>query len=300
MYDLLIKKGRIVDGSGNPWYCADVGVNGGSIAAIGRIEEKADRVIDAEGLYVSPGIHRRALPRRLHRARPGQPTGFQAPAGHHDGVRGAMRRVGGPRQPRHPGPAQGLRRLRVAGGRRALLALAHLRRVPAGAREFRHSHQLRADGGARHGAHRRDGLREPPAPRRRALPDEGHRPRSDGGRGPSASRWASPMRRGTMPPTTRSSSSRRSRRSTGASSAPTCATTATASSNRSRRASRSGARRSCRSSSPISESRVRRTPARSARCWTRSRKLGKRGWKWRPTSTPSRRARPCACCCRTG
>ena len=56
MYDLLIKKGRIVDGSGNPWFCADVGVNDGSIAAIGRIEDKAERVIDAEGLYVSPGF----------------------------------------------------------------------------------------------------------------------------------------------------------------------------------------------------------------------------------------------------
>ena len=56
MYDLLIKNGRIVDGSGNPWFIADVGVKDGSITAIGKIEDKADRVIDAEGLYVSPGF----------------------------------------------------------------------------------------------------------------------------------------------------------------------------------------------------------------------------------------------------
>ena len=56
MYDLLIRNGRIVDGSGNPWFCADVGVKNASIVAIGRIEEPAERVVDAEGLYVSPGF----------------------------------------------------------------------------------------------------------------------------------------------------------------------------------------------------------------------------------------------------
>ncbi len=56
MYDLLIRNGRIVDGSGNPWFRADVGVRDGSIAAIGRIEEPAERVVDADGLYVSPGF----------------------------------------------------------------------------------------------------------------------------------------------------------------------------------------------------------------------------------------------------
>ena len=56
MYDLVIRNGRIVDGTGNPWYRGDIGINEGSIAAIGAIFGKAEHVIDAEGLYVSPGF----------------------------------------------------------------------------------------------------------------------------------------------------------------------------------------------------------------------------------------------------
>ena len=55
-YDLLIKNGTVVDGSGNPGYRADVGVSGGKIAAIGRINERAKQIIDAEGHIVSPGF----------------------------------------------------------------------------------------------------------------------------------------------------------------------------------------------------------------------------------------------------
>jgi N-acyl-D-amino-acid deacylase len=55
--DLLIRGGRIVDGAGNPWYEADVGVRDGRIAAIGRLEgASADRVIDAGGHVVAPGF----------------------------------------------------------------------------------------------------------------------------------------------------------------------------------------------------------------------------------------------------
>ena len=55
-YDLLIKNGWVVDGSGRPRYRADVGVRGGKIAAIGRIRESAKEVLDAEGQVVAPGF----------------------------------------------------------------------------------------------------------------------------------------------------------------------------------------------------------------------------------------------------
>ena len=48
-YDLLIKGGRIVDGSGQPAYLGDVAVQDDRIAAIGRIREAARRTIDADG-----------------------------------------------------------------------------------------------------------------------------------------------------------------------------------------------------------------------------------------------------------
>ena len=55
-YDLLIKGGRIVDGSGMPSYLGDVAVKDGRIAETGRINASAQRVVNAEGLAVSPGF----------------------------------------------------------------------------------------------------------------------------------------------------------------------------------------------------------------------------------------------------
>jgi N-acyl-D-aspartate/D-glutamate deacylase len=55
-YDLVIKNGMVVDGSGLPRYRADVGVRHGRIAAIGRIRERAREVIDADGQVVAPGF----------------------------------------------------------------------------------------------------------------------------------------------------------------------------------------------------------------------------------------------------
>ncbi len=57
-YDILIRNGRVVDGTGNPWIYADVGVTGDRISLLGRASAKATakRVIDAKGLIVAPGF----------------------------------------------------------------------------------------------------------------------------------------------------------------------------------------------------------------------------------------------------
>ncbi|MFB3103814.1 MAG: amidohydrolase family protein, partial [Pseudomonadales bacterium] len=55
-YDLLVKNGTVIDGSGGARYRADVAVQDGQIVAIGRLNEKAATVIDAEGHVVSPGF----------------------------------------------------------------------------------------------------------------------------------------------------------------------------------------------------------------------------------------------------
>jgi N-acyl-D-amino-acid deacylase len=55
-YDLLLKNGTVVDGSGAPRFRADVAIAGDRIAEIGKISEGAKRVIDASDLIVSPGF----------------------------------------------------------------------------------------------------------------------------------------------------------------------------------------------------------------------------------------------------
>src|SRR3954449_13367100 len=56
-FDLVIRNGRIVDGTGSPWYRGDVAVRGDTIVRIApRIDEPATRVIDAGGKVVAPGF----------------------------------------------------------------------------------------------------------------------------------------------------------------------------------------------------------------------------------------------------
>jgi len=56
-YDVVIRGGRIVDGSGNPWFHADVAVKGDRIVAVARdLSGKAGREIDAKRLIVAPGL----------------------------------------------------------------------------------------------------------------------------------------------------------------------------------------------------------------------------------------------------
>lgn len=55
-YDLIVRNGRVVDGTGNPWFVGDVAVRGQKIAAVGVVRGTATRTIDAKGLVVAPGF----------------------------------------------------------------------------------------------------------------------------------------------------------------------------------------------------------------------------------------------------
>lgn len=57
MYDILIKNGKVIDGSGTPWFYGDIAVSGGKIVKISRpIRETAWRIIDVRGNIVCPGF----------------------------------------------------------------------------------------------------------------------------------------------------------------------------------------------------------------------------------------------------
>ncbi|HXG53573.1 MAG TPA: N-acyl-D-aspartate/D-glutamate deacylase, partial [candidate division Zixibacteria bacterium] len=57
LFDLVIHGGRIVDGTGNPWFYGDVAIKDGRIAAIGRIAPQSGaRAISANGRVVTPGF----------------------------------------------------------------------------------------------------------------------------------------------------------------------------------------------------------------------------------------------------
>jgi dihydroorotase/N-acyl-D-amino-acid deacylase len=56
-YDVVIQNGRIIDGTGSPWYGGDIGIRAGRIAAIGRLDSVAARqTVDAAGMVVAPGF----------------------------------------------------------------------------------------------------------------------------------------------------------------------------------------------------------------------------------------------------
>lgn len=56
-YDMIIRGGHILDGTGNPWYAGDIGIQGDKIAAIGKLDQAtAKRIIDATGKIVAPGF----------------------------------------------------------------------------------------------------------------------------------------------------------------------------------------------------------------------------------------------------
>src|SRR5215213_5449595 len=56
-FDIVIRNGRIIDGTGSPWYSGDVGIRGGKIAAIGNLANaESRRMLDARGMVVAPGF----------------------------------------------------------------------------------------------------------------------------------------------------------------------------------------------------------------------------------------------------
>src|ERR1700685_3198314 len=55
-YDIIIKGGTIVDGTGAPRFTADLAIAKGKIAELGRVTESAAKTIDADGLIVAPGF----------------------------------------------------------------------------------------------------------------------------------------------------------------------------------------------------------------------------------------------------
>ena len=55
-FDIVIHGGQIIDGTGNPWFYADIGIRNGKIAAVGKISPEAgQRAVSAKGFVVSPG-----------------------------------------------------------------------------------------------------------------------------------------------------------------------------------------------------------------------------------------------------
>ncbi len=56
-FDVLIRGGRVLDGTGTPWYAADIGIRGPQIVAVGRLAgATAAQVVEAQGLFVAPGF----------------------------------------------------------------------------------------------------------------------------------------------------------------------------------------------------------------------------------------------------
>lgn len=56
MLDVIIKNGRVVDGTGNPWFLGDIGIKDGIIVHVGKVEQESKEVINAHKQVISPGF----------------------------------------------------------------------------------------------------------------------------------------------------------------------------------------------------------------------------------------------------
>jgi hypothetical protein len=65
-FDLILRGGRVVDGSGNPWFRADIALRGDRIAAVGDLADAtADAVLDVTGMIVAHRVSSTRTPTRL-------------------------------------------------------------------------------------------------------------------------------------------------------------------------------------------------------------------------------------------
>src|SRR5262249_19609979 len=56
-FDVIIRNGHIIDGTGSPWYSGDVGIRAGKVIAIGDLQKATGKqTIDAAGMVVAPGF----------------------------------------------------------------------------------------------------------------------------------------------------------------------------------------------------------------------------------------------------
>ena len=70
-FDIVIHGGRLIDGTGNPWFYGDVAIKDGKIASIGKINPEAGkRAISAKGYVVTPGY----IDMHTHSDQPWSPT----------------------------------------------------------------------------------------------------------------------------------------------------------------------------------------------------------------------------------
>ena len=56
MFDILIKQAKVIDGTGNPGFTADLGIKEGKIVEIGMLDKQAEIMIDANGFCAAPGF----------------------------------------------------------------------------------------------------------------------------------------------------------------------------------------------------------------------------------------------------
>ena len=92
-YDILIRNGRVLDGTGNPDFRADIAINDDRIVAMGRLRDAtADRIIEAEGLFVVPGF----IDMHSHADRSLVGDDIEARRAHNLVVQGVTTVVGGP------------------------------------------------------------------------------------------------------------------------------------------------------------------------------------------------------------